>query len=221
MHIRVPPEHGPLTLEVSVGLLHGALVQASAVYDLGRTPNAEAAVVNLRSLLEVWSDLVYLLRQGDPKTNAIDYVRFSLKELIAHVEETGMFDADLPTLRAAEATFLQEHPEIVGRPAPKGRYWSGINRTEQLRRVARLLGGGEAWTVRFYKTQSWDAHHVMKYLRDIRTTHDVSGLVEVGVGFAGDPSVMGERLAGLAEALLRLGWTIFCEAFNLSEYQYE
>jgi len=126
-----------------------------------------------------------------------------------------MFDADVPKLRAAEETFLLKHPEVAGQPARKGRYWSGISRTEQLRRVARLLSGGEEWIVRFYKTQSWDAHHVMKYLRDIRTTTQASGVVEVGVGFAGDPSELGERLAGHAEALLRMGWTTSCESFNV------
>jgi len=94
------------------------------------------------------------------------------------------------------------------------RYWSGISRREQLKQVGQLLGGGEEWLLRFYKLQSWEAHHVMSYPRNVRAAAPVNGVVEVGVGFGTEPG-NAEKLAGYADSLLRMSWTTFCESFHL------
>lgn len=201
-------------------LLRAATVQGWAIHALAGTRHREAAVANLRQMFEAWVDLRYLLLHGDPIENAHRSFVFAHMDLLAFLQEYGAGDKELK----AEAEKVTEALQGLSRNTPDvyrkvegerkagSQYWSGKGRRKLIGEVGEKTGHGAKTLQGAYKLYSWEAHHVVNFLRDFRAATTEKG-VEIGFGFGADAVERGEDCCERAQEMVRDGWAVFCQVF--------
>jgi len=166
----VVPRQGQETYDLAVvatALLRKAYLQATAVSYLASSPNPETAIPNLRSLLEAFGELNYLLDGPDRLDRAHTAFLFALREIRDFLKKWGE-DAD-------ELTKVEQQLEEKGHLVPGAHraaldarnFWTTSGRAELINKAldAALRGAGVAPDAalgrQLYKLLSWDEHHVM------------------------------------------------------------
>lgn len=201
-----------------LALTRQVALHAQAVLTLVSAGEASAASANLRSQFEAWLDLRYMLLHGDPHRNAQKCFVFAHLELLAFlneinepVERRKAVERDIEALR-------ERIPDVVAEVEAARRsgslYWTGKSRRKLLSEIGKKWAGGEARLAAAYKLQSWDSHHVMTLIKDVRAGRIQDGVVEFGFGF-GLPSTAGDEDFLLAEAyeMLNDAWRLIRPAF--------
>jgi hypothetical protein len=202
-------------------------LHADAVLTLVRAENAAAASASLRAEFEAWLDLRYLLLHGDRKWNAVKCYTFANLELLAYLEECNEPSERRAPVESQIAALRTHHREVVEEVererTRRSRYWTGMSRTKQLSEVAKVRRTrGQEFLDTAYKLQSWDAHHIMTLIKDVRSVTKVSETgevrLEVGFGF-GPPSTLGDENQLLAHAyeMLADAWQLMREFFGIPE----
>ena len=152
-------------------LLNYAIAQAKIVQSLKGSDHAGAAVANVRVMLEIWTDVHYILAEGDPHFNAVRYLAFGILEFREFAQRstsiTGRLDARLEQLRAAasEAVAAVEasHKPVKGRAA---QLWSNTTRRKMLAALGKKFNR-ERMLPAFHKLLALDGHAVISGALDV------------------------------------------------------
>ena len=152
---------------VATALLRRAAQQGEAILLLSQTPAAATAVPNLRSLLESFGELHYLL-DGETRAEKAALARlYALRELRDYLTKWPTSAEDL---RRATAEFEQkseDDPAAAAAALAARQYWTPKKRAALVEdaMAAALQAAGSGVTAdqgtQLYKLLSWDEHHVM------------------------------------------------------------
>ncbi len=206
------PRQGEETYHLAVvatALLCKAHLQARAVLSLASSPNPETAIPNLRSLLEAFGELHYLLGSTDKLVRAQTAILFALKQLREFLKKCG----DVEELAKVERELEEKSrlaPRAVKSALDAGQYWTVSGRAELVNqaldtalRSSRFEPEKEMGR-QLYKLLSWDEHHVMAILLtiELNPAADNCGKVKAFEAFEAPEEFLPFLAAGVMEAML-------------------
>lgn len=178
---RVLPSRDPnqaVLAVIATALLSKGVLQAAAVRNLAMGREPEAAVPNVRSLLEAFGELHYLFDGDDPEQRARTAFRFALGELQAYLKKNGGDPCGLSRLEAEIADRDHSDPTAKEATTRSRNIWTPLGSAELINiALDKMLSphtSGETSNVgrQLYKLLSWDEHHVMAAFQRIELHPD-------------------------------------------------
>jgi hypothetical protein len=226
--LRVPVAGPPDVDAVNAAkaLLRSATVQAAAVDVLNGTQIAEAGAVNVRAILDTAAELRFMLLHGDRVRNARKYLLSAWFELRRHVAESGRNPEDLAAIDSNVERLREVDPDAFAEVQAQRRrkrlakgqdryHWSGLSRSEIVKRVEPDMTVAEAPLRDAFKVFSWDTHSVMAGLRDVREIQVDGESVYRHVHWQSQEETA-ETNASVAFHALSDAWQVFMEAFSVA-----
>ena len=189
-----------------------ALSFGEALEALGFTDRTEAAGPTIRALYELWGEFQYLMGLPDANSQAIRVQIAALLELDDWLQKV---DRDFPAeglagLKRQKEFFAKEYSamyeEIVSSRKQRRYHWSGLSRTEVLRRAF------DAGAANVYSAFSWEVHSTMTALRDVSVDRANNSIF---FSHYLDESVAKEQMAHRAGGMLFFMWHQYSAAFGL------
>lgn len=150
---------------LSTALLRRALTQAQAIAALSSSPVPEAAVCNLRSMLEAFGDYHFLMTCDDPILHARIARIYSLREALRFAVESEDSEQGA-RLEDRLSGLSAQFPEAAQHASRRQNSWTTKGRRALVAAAIDSLPiscGLPPVSVgkELYRISSWDAHHVM------------------------------------------------------------
>lgn len=165
---------------IATGIFRKAFIQANVVATAATTDHPEGAVPNLRSMLEGFGELHFLLTSSDRRRQAQIAFVYALRELRDFCKELGELE-DLAKVDSELAQRKDSIPEAYAEAMNRRNYWTPIGRAKLVETaIATLIEKGgkksEGTGKCLYKLLSWDEHHVMAALLAIQVNPNLPDL---------------------------------------------
>jgi hypothetical protein len=158
---------------VATALLRKAWTHAVAIDVLAHTSVPEASIPNLRSLLEAFGELHFLLSSPVPLDSARLAYLFALREIHNFQQKWGDDPSELKRLSTELQAKRDALPHVAELLDACRHYWTSQSRTDLIEAAlseATRRHGTASYTDlgrQVYKLLSWDDHHVMATLLTI------------------------------------------------------
>lgn len=194
------------------------LSYAKAIVTLLQEAQAEATPPLHRSLYELWVELRFLLRSGNPEQNAARFSINTMLELEDFIEQRKPdFDDDaIAEIQSTISSYEASHPEITEAIREQRRrrrfHWSGMSRSRMEREVA-------GHDTSLYKVMSWEAHVVLSPMRDVEIVMEAGNSATLTFEPRNTPMVDAEFIAYSAGGILFLMWNEYAKHFELPQIQ--
>lgn len=206
------------SLVVLTSFIRLGLSYAKAIVTLLQEEQAEATPPLHRSLYELWVELSFLLRSGNPEQNAAKFSINTILELEDFVEQrkSGFDDDAITGIQRTISSYEASHPEIMDaireQRKRKRFHWSGMSRSRMEREVA-------GHNTSLYKLMSWEAHVVLSPMRDLEIVMEEESSATLRFEPRNTPMVDAEFIAYSAGGILFFMWNEYAKHFELPQVQ--
>lgn len=204
----------PESLVVVTSFMRVGLSYAKGIVALLQEEQAEATPPLHRSLYEVWVELKFLLRSGDPEENAARFSINTVLEMEDFIEQrkSDVSDSAIAGLQRTISSYEASHPEIMDAIREQRRrrrfHWSGMSRSRMEREVA-------GHDTSLYKVMSWEAHVVLSPMRDLEIVTEEGNSATLKFKPRNTPMVDPEFIAYSAGGILFFMWNEYAKHFEL------
>lgn len=136
----------------------------------GNRDAMEAALGNLRSILDVAPDMYALVRTGKRGRNGQKALIFAVRELERFLRASGASPSELETIDERLNVLRSKYPDdwLELESAKNSNYWFGLRRAEAISLLDKALAIKNGTAVdamrSAYKVLSWDTHNVLSPL---------------------------------------------------------
>ena len=203
------------SLVVVTSFIRLGLSYAKAIDTLLQEDQAEATPPLHRSLYELWVELRFLLRSGNPEQNAAKFSINTILELEDFIEQRKSdFDDDsIAGIQRTISSYEASHPEIMDAIREQRRrrrfHWSGMSRSRMEREVA-------GHDTPLYKVMSWESHVVLSPIRDLEIVMKEGNSATLKFEPRNTPMVDAEFIAYSAGEILFFMWNEYAKHFGSS-----
>jgi hypothetical protein len=199
---------------VATSFIRLGLSYAKALVTLIKEEQAEATPPLHRSIYELWIELSFLFRSGNPEENAARFSINTVLEMEDFIEQrkSDVGDEAIAGIQRTISSYEVSHPEIMDAIREQRRrrhfHWSGISRSRMEREVA-----GHDTSI--YKVMSWEAHVVLSPMRDLEMVMGEGNSVTLKFEPCNTPMVDPEFIAYSAGGILFFMWNEYAKYFEL------